>query len=125
MKEQRKHHRLFVENRKVPFRTICASDVDVMNVSKSGISIRSTKRFDIGNTYMFYFNIHGRTVSVKARVKWVTLIGSKKQNTNEVLPIYLSGMEFNNVSSEQLKQLARYVEEGCKSVDLVQTSKHV
>ncbi len=123
MKEQRKHHRLFFENRKVPLGTLCASDVNVTNVSKTGISTRSTKRFDIGNTYMFNFNIHGRTVSVKARVKWITLIGSKKQNRNEVLPIYLSGMEFNNVSSEQLKQLARYVKEVCTSVDLVQSSK--
>lgn len=117
MKEQRKHHRYFVESRKIPFRKIFASDVDVMNVSKSGISIRSTKCFDIGHTYMFNFNIHGRTVSVKANVKWVTLISNKKQNKNEVLPIYLSGMESNNISSEQLKQLARYVEEVCKSAD--------
>jgi hypothetical protein len=73
---------------------------------------------------MFNFNIHGRTVSVKANVKWVTLISNKKQNKNEVLPIYLSGMEFNNISSEQLKQLARYVEEVCKSADSVQTPKH-
>jgi hypothetical protein len=94
--EKRKHPRYVVEGLGIYARTIFNTEVEMLDISVSGGSVRVTKRFVIGNEYIFKFERGVATVSVKGSVVWEKLSGTRKIGEGEAVPVYTVGIKFMN-----------------------------
>lgn len=111
MKERRRHKRLVIQSGDLPAKTVFSAEVDILDISQSGISVRSTKGFHTGAHCTIKFKAKGKPLSVKAVVMWVKLVENWKNEKNEVVPVYVSGMEFRNVTTDQTALIADFIEE--------------
>ena len=96
MIEKRKHPRYVVEGMGVYARTIFNTEVEILDISVSGGSVRGTKRFVIGSEYTFKFEHKSAAISLKGVIVWEKLSGTRKIKEGEAMPIYTAGIEFRN-----------------------------
>ncbi len=111
MSEKRKHHRHFVEGMGIYARTHFNTEVEVLDISPNGGSIRSTKRFNIGGEYIFKFKHDYRVISLKGIIVWEKLTGSNKIAEGETMPVYTAGIKFKDVSTDKAEQLKEFISE--------------
>jgi hypothetical protein len=103
MADERRHRRLTVEGMDMHAKTMAATEVEVIDISLSGISINSPKRLNIGCQYTLKIEFKAKVISIKCSVMWVKLIGNEKCTDGEVLPVYTAGMEFKEVLTENIR----------------------
>ncbi len=111
MTEKRKHHRHIVEGMGVYAKTHFNTEVEVLDISPSGGSIRSTKRFNIGGEYVFKFEHEYRFISLKGVIVWEKLTGSNKIGEGETMPVYTAGIKFKDVSTDKAEQIKELISE--------------
>jgi len=111
MTERRKHRRHIVEGMGIYAKTLLNAEVEVLDISPSGGSIRGTKRFNIGGEYIFKFEHEYRVISLKGIIVWEKLTGSNKIAEGEAVPIYTAGIEFRDVSTDKAGQLKDFISE--------------
>ncbi len=109
MIEKRKHPRYVVEGLGIYAKTIFNTEVEILDISESGGSIKGAKRFCIGCEYSFKFDHGESSLSVKGVVVWEKLTGTVKVGEGEAVPIYTAGVEFRNGLAdrrmEELKEI--------------------
>jgi hypothetical protein len=76
-----------------------------------GVCLATTQWLPINNNYTFKFNLDGKLVSNKGTVRWVKLVGNKKGENQDSVPVYLTGIEFKSVLTDKGRDLARVLDE--------------
>ena len=107
MIEKRKHPRYVVEGMGVYARTIFNTEVEILDISASGGSVRGTKRFVIGSEYSFKFEHKSMPVSLKGVIVWEKMSGTRRIAEGQAMPIYTAGIEFRNGLDEKRMEIIR------------------
>lgn len=109
MKEKREYPRFSVEDLDLRTSTVVSTEVDIHDISPTGVAISGSKRLSIGREYTLNFGGKGDMLSVKGIVKWEVLAGSRKASQEEVIPIYMAGIEFKDVLTEKAAHLIDFI----------------
>lgn len=107
----RNHDRHDVEGMNVHAKTVLNTEVEILDISISGCSVKSFRRFNIGGQYAFRFDLKDRPLVVKGIVIWEKLTQSKNVSKDEVAPIYSAGIKFLDVFSESGELLRDFIAE--------------
>jgi len=109
MPDKRKYNRFKLNDLKVHGKMVLATEVKVIDISISGISLKANKRFNIGSLYTL--KLEGKkTVSLRGTVVWCSLIETRKGSQGEMIPIYSAGMQFKNMSIERVTELLYFID---------------
>lgn len=109
MEENRRYPRVVVEGLDFRALMIFSTEVEIHDISPTGVSIRGTKRLNIGSGYTLKFGEKDHAISIKGVVKWETLIGNKKVSEREITPIYMSGLEFAGVMTDKGSEIIDFI----------------
>lgn len=109
--ERRRHRRIELEGMKIRAKTVISSECKILDMGVKGICIATTQQLNFGHAYSIAFNLEGRRISDKGMVRWVKLAGKKKGRNQDSLPVYLTGLEFENVLSKYGKEIIQVLEE--------------
>ena len=109
MNENRKHQRHSLEGMGIYAQTFVSKDVEILDISMSGASLKGSKRFDIGRQYSFRFTHKGHVVSLKGRIEWEKLSGIQRIGEDETIPIYMAGISFGEVPADTSSQLSEFI----------------
>ena len=85
-------------------------EIEIVNISRDGIMMKTERRLNIGNTYIFKLAFEESILSVKARVIWCLLQESRHISADEIVPVYSAGLQFNEVPGEEIDEFVRLIE---------------
>jgi curved DNA-binding protein CbpA len=108
--ERRRHQRFKLESCEVSGEMFFASEVVVLDISMSGIALHVNKQLKVGKEYLINLQNGERTISVKATVVRSFLAESRTTEKGEIMPIYMVGMEFIQMSDEKAREIAEFIE---------------
>jgi hypothetical protein len=109
MDEKRKHYRHSLEGMGVYAQTVVSKDVEILDISMSGASLKGAKRFDMGHQYSFRFKHKDHVVSVNGLIVWEKISGIEKTGEGETTLIYTAGISFTEVSADTSSQLREFI----------------
>jgi Tfp pilus assembly protein PilZ len=107
---QRRYRRFNLDFIKVNGRMKFTSSVDIIDISRGGISLKTDRRLNIGSEYTLNIDEKGRLLSAKGVVVWSSLLESKKSSNGDFIPIYATGMEFKDAPEEKISELVSFIE---------------
>ena len=109
MHDKRRYKRFKLNDREINGKMIMATEVKVIDISISGISLKANRRLNIGSDYTL--KLEGRkTISMKGTVVWCSLIETREVAQGEMMPIYSAGMQFKDMSTERVTELQHLIE---------------
>jgi hypothetical protein len=127
-KEKRQHQRFYIYDRNINIEIDCANEVEVIDMSLGGISLKTDIELQAGNQYILRLKRKGHVITVRGDVKWSSLSEYKKYIVhnklftvfhNGLIPIYSSGMQFTKISEKQLTEIMQLIDEhGYHDTDL-------
>ena len=109
MLDKRKYKRFKLNDREVNGKMVLATEVKVIDISISGISLKANRRLNIGSDYTLKLE-GSKTVSLKGTVVWCSLTETRKGSQGEMIPIYSAGMQFKDMSAERKTELQYLIE---------------
>lgn len=107
-RNKRRQPRFVVEG--VHGRMVFASQVEVLNMSVSGVALTADRRLNIGTEYTLKLEVGDHELTVKGVVVWSTLSEIKKNAKGEEAPVYSAGMRFTDVLSQRLMELLTFID---------------
>ena len=111
MQDSRRFKRFTLKVLEATGKMIFATEVDVVDISIGGISIKANRRLNIGGEYALKLEDRTRTISLKGTVVWSSLSETKVGRAGEVVPIYKAGLKFTNISVEKITELLSFIED--------------
>jgi c-di-GMP-binding flagellar brake protein YcgR len=109
-REQRRYKRFAVDIMDINSRMVFANEVEILDISLGGVSVRVDRRLNIGNEYSLKIEDRARTICLKGVVVWSLLSEMRKSAGGEMAPIYTVGMKFADISKEGAAELADFIE---------------
>ena len=109
MPDKRKYKRFKLNDREVNGKMVLATEVKVVDISISGISLKANRRLNIGSDYTLKLE-GSKTISLRGTVVWCSLIETRKGTQGEMIPIYSAGMQFKDMSTERMTELQYFIE---------------
>jgi len=117
MNELRRYKRFSVDIFSINGKMMFANEVDILDISIGGVSLKVDRRLNIGNEYTLKIGARDKTLTVKGSVVWSRISGTKKGVGKDVIPLYTAGMMFTNTANERLEELSAFIEELTYSTD--------
>ena len=114
MKDKRMHKRFIVEGMDINGKLMFTSEVSVINISISGISIKADRRLDIGKEYTLKLQEQNRVLTVKGIVVWSTLVENRADHHGDLVPVYNAGMKFIDVLNDRINEILQFIESHLK-----------
>lgn len=114
MVKERRHSRYIVVGMGISAKTLHKTEVEIIDISIGGCSIRGTKRFSLGGDYVFRFEFGHRLVSVKGSIVWEKMTGIKKISEKEAMPVYTAGVEFKDVLKDSALEIKDFIADKLK-----------
>ncbi len=114
MLDRRRYKRFSVDGLKIKSKMILANEVNILDISYSGISLKVDKRLNIGAEYSLKISNRGGLINLKGRVVWSRLSETRGNARGDVIPFYTAGMQFSSLSDEALKELSDFIEKHTK-----------
>jgi len=111
MIEQRLYPRFLIESMDINGRIMFANNVEILDISLGGVLLKTDKRLNIGTVYMLRIEIKGKILSMPGKVVRAELNASHKDSMGQIIPIYSAGMQFTNVSHEQIEAIQDFLKE--------------
>ncbi len=109
MHKTRRYKRFKLNNREINGKMILVTDVKVIDISISGISLKVNRRLNIGSDYTL--KLEGRkTISMRGTVLWCSLIETRKVSQQKMVSIYSVGMQFKDMTTERVTELQHLIE---------------
>jgi hypothetical protein len=88
---------------------VLATEMQVIDISISGICLKANRRLNIGSDYTL--KLEGRkTISLRGTVVWCSLTETRKGPEEEMIPIYAAGMQFKDMTTERITELQYFIE---------------
>lgn len=103
--EKRKHKRLNVSGISMQSEIPLASKVKIINISAGGALVKADRRLNIGNTYLLKIAYKGNLLLARAVVKWSFLVESIEDGNGNVVPLYMAGMHFKEVTAGAAEEI--------------------
>jgi hypothetical protein len=88
-----------------------ASEVEILNMSLSGVALRLERRLRIGAEYTLKLEIADKIVPVKGVIVWEALDERRKGQGGEDVLIYCAGMKFTDVITQRLMDLLSFIDQ--------------
>jgi hypothetical protein len=92
-------------------RIMLANTVEILNISVGGVLLKTDKRLNVGTVYLLRLEGMGKILSIPARVIRAELTESREDSAGQSVPVYTSGMEFTNISLDQINALKVFLKE--------------
>ena len=109
MHDKRRYKRFKLNDLEVNGKMALATEVKVIDISISGISVKANRRLNIGSDYTLKLE-GSKSISLKGNVVWCSLIDSRKGLKGEMVPMYSAGMQFKDMSRERTTELQHLIE---------------
>jgi curved DNA-binding protein CbpA len=103
--EKRMHKRLSVTNMNMQSEIPLARRVTVINISSDGVLVKADRRLNIGNTYLLKIGYKENLLFVRAVVKWSFLVESIEDQNGNIVPLYMAGMQFREITSGKKEEI--------------------
>ncbi len=107
--EHRRQPRFVVEG--LHGRMTFASEVEIVNMSLSGVALKLGRRLNIGSEYMLKLEVNVKTLSVKGVIVWSALDAHKTGAQGEDVLVYSAGMKFTDMLTQRLSELVAFIDE--------------
>ena len=114
-KKERRHPRFATQN--LPGRITFSVDAQVLNISLSGIGVRTSIALHVGRRYGFRLGQEPNAILVSGNVVWCRLAQTHRRSGSDVEPVYHAGFAFSDVISEKTMRLFELIEQS-KPTDL-------
>jgi hypothetical protein len=111
MINRRRYKRIGLEHLDIPAKTVITSECEILDMGLQGVRVITTLWLNINSEYSIKFNLDGKLVSNKGTVKWVKLIDSKKSDNHDSTPVYMAGIEFQSVFTDDGKDIMHLLDE--------------
>ncbi len=85
-------------------------EISILNISVDGIAFRTTKRLQIGKTYLLKLPYGDGDIPIRGKVVWCNLSGTARTPEGDSAPVYTLGMRFEPHQEDRIQQLKRLVE---------------
>lgn len=85
------------------------SQVDVLNISLTGLAVESGERLDVDREYHLRIEHDEEILELTGKVIWCQLV-STRDAEGDIVPIYRAGLEFPNVLREGAQPIRRFIE---------------
>jgi hypothetical protein len=115
-RERRRHKRLRVEHLRIDSKMPPADGVRILNISLSGILLKTCSRLKIGRKYAVRIGYANRVVLAKADVVWSLLLESLEGARGDIKPLYLAGMQFANVSDKEIEEIVNLIKSDAREI---------
>jgi hypothetical protein len=110
MVERRPHKRYVVDLLDVTSALTDANDMEILDISQKGISLRAGRRLNIGETYTLKIKSKDTLLTLKGTIVWSRISQIRKILHSETIPMYTAGMEFIDVSNDKRKEIIHFIE---------------
>lgn len=110
VQERRQHRRLKVEDMKINSEMPSATDVKIIDISKSGVFVKADRKLDIGKKYALKIGYENEVLFVKAVVVWSLLADNVEDANGCIIPIYIAGMQFTDVLKGEINDILSLIE---------------
>ena len=107
--EKRQRKRFVVEDMEIHGKMVFATEVRVLNISVSGISVKADRRLDIGKDYTLKLVEGDKEMSLKGTVVWSSISGSREGLRGEAVPLYTAGLKFSNLVTDKMTELGQFI----------------
>jgi hypothetical protein len=109
MPERRPHKRYEVDLLDVTSVLVDANNIEILDISQKGISLRASRRLNIGETYSLKIKSRDTLLTLKGTVIWSRISQIRKRLHSETIPMYTAGMEFIDVSNEKRVEIIHFI----------------
>ncbi len=107
-KKERRHPRFATQ--RVPGRIAFSVNAQALNISLSGIGVRTSTQLHVGRRYGFRLGQEPNAILVSGSVVWCRLAQTHRRSGGDVAPVYKAGIAFSDVISEKTMRLFEFVE---------------
>lgn len=108
MTNRRRHPRFVVEN--LFGKMVFASQVEILNMSLSGVAVKVDRRLNIGTDYALKLELQDKTCQVKGTVVWSMLSDIRKAGSEDV-SFYTAGIRFADSLTPSLAAILDFIQE--------------
>ena len=105
MLEQRHCPRFSIESMDINGRIMLANKVEILNMSVGGLLLKTDKRLNVGTIYVLRLESKGKLLTIPCKVVRAELSESYKDSIGQSIPIYSAGMQFTNISNDQINSV--------------------
>jgi c-di-GMP-binding flagellar brake protein YcgR len=110
MKNTRRQKRYKVDSTNIRGTIVFASYLKINDISVGGISLTTEKRLTIGNEYILKLQGKDTQLTVKGTVMWSLLSESIADSIGNVIPIFKTGIQFIDLSTDQENEIVKFIE---------------
>ena len=87
-----------------------ASEVEIINMSLSGVALKLDRRLNIGTEYSLKLEVDDRETAVRGVIVWAALDEMRKGRLGEDITVYSAGMKFTDLMTPRLAQLLEFID---------------
>ncbi len=109
MEDKRSHKRFTVEGMEISGKMLFANEVNVLDISTSGISLKADRRLEIGREYSLKLGYADKILALNGVVMWSILNELRKISADEIAPLYQAGLKFTDISTDKLNELIDFI----------------
>lgn len=105
--ERRRHHRFQVRDVRGKFPL--HFEVEVLNMSLTGLAVECRRPLEIGKEYEFTLEEGAERVTLKANVEWCHLVRTEPSG-EDVVPVFQSGLDFHSALDDRAQELLLFLQ---------------
>jgi Tfp pilus assembly protein PilZ len=118
MKDRRLNLRFTADILDMHGKSSYASNVRVLNMSVSGIALKTLRNMEAGSECVLQIKGEEKTLIAKAAVVWSSPAGTIKTPKGHLLPAYKIGLKFTDTSDEKTREIADFIQKHKKAEDM-------
>lgn len=88
-----------------------ANEVEILDISVGGISLRADLRMNLGAEYSLKVRDKASVIPLTGTVVWCLLSGTRQSEDGGTVPLYTAGMSFSPLSGKRIGELTRFIAE--------------
>jgi Tfp pilus assembly protein PilZ len=116
-RKQRKYKRFMVDIMGIHGSMRFAKEVEILDLSLGGISIKTDKRLSIGSEHSFKIKDKERVLSLKGMVVWSLPGGTRKKSGGGTVAMYVAGIKFTEMTGEKTANIVEFIEKNRNELD--------
>ena len=114
MQERRRYKRFSIDIMEISGKMVLATYIKILDISIGGVSFETDRRLNTGREYTLKIEGKGKPLTVKGIIMRAMLTESIKDSRGNMVPVYNAGMKFMEVSEQQIREIAVFIEKNLK-----------
>jgi c-di-GMP-binding flagellar brake protein YcgR len=108
--EKRRYKRYALDVYDIHSEMLFAKEVNILDISMSGVSLKADKRMDINREYTLKIKSKEQILILKGKVIWSLLSGNQRGARGDSIPIYTAGLSFTDIAPEKMREILDFIE---------------